>query len=154
MSDNPLAYKRILVAVDGSDHARHALEHAAMLAKAFSAKLLVATVATDEWALPEFGGGPAGDEVMPDKQQVEAAASKLLDDEIGALTGSDTLELVPIVAFGVPDERIVELADEHNADLIVVGSRGLSGFRRFLLGSVSYKVARSAERPVLVVHTT
>jgi nucleotide-binding universal stress UspA family protein len=55
------------------------------------------------------------------------------------------------LAFGRPDEKIVKLSEELKAGLIVVGSRGLSGVRRALLGSVSDSVVRHAHCPVLVV---
>jgi nucleotide-binding universal stress UspA family protein len=55
------------------------------------------------------------------------------------------------LAFGAPDEEIVKLGEELDAGLIVVGSRGLGGVRRALIGSVSDSVARHAHCPVLVV---
>lgn len=128
-------YEKILVAVDGSDNALVALEHAAPLARAFKSKLLVLNVVDDEW----------------DADDRQATAKKIVGEQIGA-AALDGVETVPLVGFGDPAERIVEVADDHDVQLIVVGSRGLSGFRSFLLGSVSYKVARSAHRPVLVVH--
>lgn len=140
-----------MIAVDGSDHASAALDHAAMLARSLGAKLLVVHVASDEWRNPAFGGDPSEDRADDQRAEIEAEARKVLDGHLEALDAGD-LDVTPIVDFGEADERIVELADEHDADLIVVGSRGLSGFRSFLLGSVSYKVARTAERPVLVIH--
>jgi len=53
--------------------------------------------------------------------------------------------------MGVPDEEIVVLAEELGADLVVLGSRGLGGMRRTLIGSVSDSVVRHAHCPVLVV---
>jgi len=128
-------YEKILVAVDGSESSQHALDHAAPLARAFGAKVLVLTVAEDEW----------------DHEDRKAAARKIVNEAISAAS-LEGVETVPLVAFGEPEDQIVEIAEDQEADLIVVGNRGLSGLRSFLLGSVSYKVARSAHRPVLIVH--
>ncbi len=128
-------YKKILVAVDGSDSARDALEHAAPLARAFGAKLLVVHVASEDQNLDDG----------------RASARKIANAQISA-ANLEGVEAAPLVAFGDPADRIVEVADEHAVDLIVVGSRGLSGLQSFLLGSVSYNVARRAHRPVLIVH--
>lgn len=147
-----VSYQRIMAAVDGSEHASAALGHAAMLARSLKCQLLVVHIASDEWSNPAFGGDPSTAQADQDRAGIEAAARKILDGHLASLGDDGDLEVTAILDFGQPDERIVELAEEHAADLIVVGSRGLSGFRSFLLGSVSYKVARTADRPVLVVH--
>ena len=61
------------------------------------------------------------------------------------------LEAESVILKGNPAEKILDFADEHDIDLIVVGSLGKSGIERFALGSVSEKVVRHAKVPVLVV---
>ena len=61
------------------------------------------------------------------------------------------LEAESVILKGSPAEKILDFADEHDIDLIVVGSLGKSGIERFALGSVSEKVVRHAKVPVLVV---
>lgn len=55
------------------------------------------------------------------------------------------------VLFGSPADRIIEFADRHNVDLIVMGRRGLKGVRRFLLGSISRNVIEKVNRTVMIV---
>ncbi len=55
------------------------------------------------------------------------------------------------ILSGDPGPAIVEYANHHHADIIVIGSRGLSGLQEFVLGSVSHKVAKRANCPVLIV---
>ena len=61
------------------------------------------------------------------------------------------LEAESIVLKGDPAEKIVNFAEEHNVDMIIVGSLGKGGFERLVIGSVSEKVVRHAKVPVLVV---
>jgi nucleotide-binding universal stress UspA family protein len=63
------------------------------------------------------------------------------------------VEVTPHTHEGDPAEAILDTANEENADLIVVGDRGLSGVQRFLLGSVSQKVSEHAACNVLIVRT-
>jgi len=143
-------YGQILVAVDGSEHACAAVSHAAMLAARLDSKLLALHVVAGDWDEPEFGGAPEEGYNTLDREAAREEAQAVLARQLRGLPKG--IEVERLVRFGVPDEQILELAAERDVDLIVVGSRGLTGFQRFLLGSVSYKVARSAERPVLVVH--
>ncbi len=143
-------YGLILVAVDGSAHASAAISHAAMLAERLGSKLLALHVVSGDWDEPEFGGAPEEGYNTLDRETARRQGEALLQRQVRSLPTA--VEVQPIVRFGVPDEEILDLADARQVDLIVVGSRGLTGFQRFLLGSVSYKVARSAERPVLVIH--
>ena len=62
------------------------------------------------------------------------------------------LQTQSIVLQGKPADEIVKLADEKNADLIVIATHGESGWQRFLFGSVTEKVVRTTSRPVLTVH--
>ena len=61
------------------------------------------------------------------------------------------LEAESVILKGSPAEKILDFADEHDIDLIVVGSLGKNGIERFALGSVSEKVVRHAKVPVLIV---
>lgn len=143
-------YELILVAVDGSEHACAAVSHAAMLAQRLGSKLLALHVVSGDWDEPEFGGAPEAGYNTLDRAGALEAGEAVLARQLRGIPAD--VEVESLVRFGVPDEQILDLADARDADLIVVGSRGLTGFQRFLLGSVSYKVARSAERPVFVVH--
>ena len=126
-------YKRILIAYDGSDHARRAVEHAVSLAKILNSSLYVITVAVDP-----------SQEALEKAKRIAAEAAEIIAS--GGLSVSDVA-----VRSGVPANEILNYAEEIRADLIVMGSRGLSAIQRLVLGSVSQAVASRARAPVLIV---
>ena len=136
--------KTIVVGFDDTDPARRALERAADLAEAFGAKLIVTSVA------PILIG--AGRSAGPtDPVDSPAEHRKELQDARELLEArSIEVELVP--AIGEPADTIAELADDRDADLIVVGSRDPGILERLLGQSVSERVAHHAHRDVLIVH--
>jgi Universal stress protein UspA and related nucleotide-binding proteins len=140
-------FKRIVVAYDGSDHAIKALNTAIELAKAFDSKLDVVEV-VDTAALLGMGFAPIPSDVIAQiynkaQNDVEQAKKKAQDAGVKDVT-SQVLE-------GDPATSIIEYASKNGADLIVIGSRGLSTFKRLILGSVSSKVVQESRVPVLVV---
>jgi len=142
--------KKILVAIDGSDHANHALDFALDLANKYSAKTLLLTVVP-----PVFLPIPSLN-IM--KSQAIAEASTELEKSFRTvLTGAEekakkltSLNVFTRLERGNPDEVIIETAKEGNFDIIIIGSRGL-GRRDYALGSVSSRVAENATCPVLIV---
>ncbi|MCQ4343917.1 MAG: universal stress protein [Sulfolobales archaeon] len=140
-------FKRIVVAYDGSDHAIKALNTAIELAKAFNSKLDVVEV-VDTAALLGMGFAPIPSDVIAQiynkaQNDVEQAKKKAQEAGVKDVT-SQVLE-------GDPATSIIEYASKNGADLIVIGSRGLSTFKRLILGSVSSKVVQESRVPVLVV---
>ena len=146
--------KTIIVGYDGTQPAELALEHAAELARAFEATVIVADVAPPSplVAPGAFGLAPsyvgAADEIASaDKalwQQHRARVESLL-------AGSGVTHEFS-TAVGAPVEELVDVARRRKADLIVVGTRELGWLGRLLEGSVSEGVARRAPCDVLVVH--
>ena len=142
--------KKILVAIDGSNHANHALDFALDVATKYSAKVLLLTVVP-----PVFLPVPSLN-VM--KSQAVADASTELENSFRTAlsqTEERAKRLTNLTVFtrlehGNPDEVIVETAKLGDFDIIVIGSRGL-GRRDFALGSVSSRVAENATCPVLIV---
>ena len=142
--------KKILVAIDGSDHANRALDFALDVATKYSAKVLLLTVVP-----PVFLPIPSLN-VM--KSQAVADASTELENSFRTAlsqTEERAKKLTNLTVFtrlehGNPDEVIVETAKLGDFDIIVIGSRGL-GRRDFALGSVSSRVAENATCPVLIV---
>jgi len=140
-------FKRIVVAYDGSDQAIKALNTAIELAKAFNSKLDVVEV-VDTAALLGMGFAPIPSDVIAQvynkaQNDVEQAKKKAQEAGVKDVT-SQVLE-------GDPATSIIEYASKNGADLIVMGSRGLSTFKRLVLGSVSSKVVQESRVPVLVV---
>jgi nucleotide-binding universal stress UspA family protein len=137
----------ILVAVDGSDHSRRALEWAIHEAAVRQAPLTVLTV--NQAVAGVWGGGPVeypGDEDRAEKSR--AAAQQQTDSILGAAVARPASVTVQAVT-GFPAEEILRAA--AGADMVVVGSRGAGGFRRLRLGSVAHQVSHHAQCPVVLM---
>ena len=140
---------RILLATDGSEEAELAALRAVDLADATDSELHVVHVGV----VPSFLKSYPGTLGYYDKlyEQIEEVSSELLRKQIWRVkTFGGTVAGAHLRMGGVALE-IVALAEELGADLIVMGSRGLGGVRRALMGSVSDSVVRHAYCPVLVV---
>ena len=135
---------KILVAYDGSTAGRRALDWAARLAKdtAGSSVQVIGVAAALEAAPPIADAVEPGDSISMRRRELAEAASTL---EAAGVPVSTRLKV------GNPAEQIIVAGDEGEFDLIVVGSTGSHGAIRFLLGSVSDRVVRHANRPVMVV---
>ena len=144
-------FQKILLCSDGSDHALKAAAAAGSLARKFDAKVTVLHVLNLPVALsPALDA--AGFTISPAEVDKYAAEVK---DSVSRRTGRILEESA--IAYetrhevGHPGEVIPRLADEEGFNLIVMGTRGLSGIKSFLLGSVSDRVAHHAHCPVLFV---
>ncbi len=136
--------RAILVAYDGSEIARRAVYWAIQLAKALDAKLYVLYVVNVPPEVRAFlTAGTILNEALKSGMKILEQVKPELDKE------GIRYELV--VEIGDPGEKIVEFADKINADLIVMGHRGLSGIKKLLVGSVCDKVIKCSSKPVLVV---
>jgi nucleotide-binding universal stress UspA family protein len=131
--------KRILLAYDGGEPARHALDTAVELARKFDATISVVSVVPHHPG--RIAGDPWDDEVVH-RQALEEARSLL------GLQGIEAELLEPI---GDPARTIERIAHEGEFDTVVIGSRGLGALARFLQGSVSNHVATHTDATVLVV---
>ena len=145
--------KTILVATDFSESATNAIETAVEFAKKFEAQLIVLHAYRVE--IPMASPMTAGGYVLPDgffeqlgshaREQVEATAREI--EARGVKASGVAVEKSAAVA-------IVEEAQKRPADLIVMGTRGLTGLKHVALGSVADRVARTAPCPVLTVGTS
>ena len=142
----------IICGVDGSADAQAALQVAVGLAKRLRLRLVVAHVAEPTFvryaAAAPFGRMAGHDAVMVEMGTQEENAERVLEEVIAAVGVVDA-ELRPSV--GVPAEGLADLADEEDAELIVVGSRGRGAFKAAFLGSVSSSLVGVARCPVLIV---
>lgn len=146
-------YARILVAMDGSDLAARALDHALQLAKLAGSAMTIVTV--NEPAVVAGGGyaavaGTAFDplpELIEAQQQVAKdllAAAARKAEAAGVSVGTVLIE------NSFPADGIIATANEIGAELIVMGSHGRSGLGRLLLGSQTNNVLAHSKIPVLV----
>jgi nucleotide-binding universal stress UspA family protein len=137
---------RILLATDGSKDAEHAARAAVDLSKSTGAELHVCHV----WRpLPHY----AYPSLVPEKYHppYEEGARKLLDEQVGRMGRAGGAVAEAHLLMARPAEAIIDLGEEIEAALIVVGSRGLGSVRRLVVGSVAEGVVHLARCPVLVV---
>jgi nucleotide-binding universal stress UspA family protein len=133
---------KILVAYDGSEGAHRALDQAAELAQSNGADVSVVSVAEP---LPQFGR--AGAMLVPEEEQERVHE---LADAKKALTEKGVSAKI-VERKGDAAAMIIDEAEKENTDMIVMGTRGLNGAQRWLLGSVSSRVVQHAPCNVLVV---
>jgi len=138
-------FDKILLAVDGSEHASHAAKVAGDLVRSAKARELRIVIAYEP--VPAYLGEPnlqhAIDARMNESQEILREAEKAVG-KIPAEIHSELLE-------GPAAEAIIEVAKTRNCDLIIMGSRGLGRLAGALLGSNSQKVVSEAPCPVLIV---
>ena len=142
-SDNP---RSIVSPVDFSEQSRHALRWAAALAARFGSRLTVVSVVDPllaEAARVRLGLDLAKQEIEPALREFVAA--------IWTKATPATTQIVFRTPIGDATDSILETAETESADLIVMGTQGLSGFRKWLLGSTTERLLRRTKVPVLAV---
>ena len=140
---------RILLATDGSEEAELAALRAVDLARSTDSELHVVHVGVIPNLLVSYPGTLGYDGKL--YEQIEEESRKLLRKESWRVKAAGGTVVGTHLRMGQVALEIVALAEELGADLIVMGSRGLGGVRRALMGSVSDSVVRHAHCPVLVV---
>jgi nucleotide-binding universal stress UspA family protein len=135
--------ERVLIPVDGSDSSRNAAKYAAHLVSPRSVKLYLLNV----WEPVHMTIG--GDEAEKMRERAHAEAMEMLE-EYKRLLEPCGLEVELIARSGRPDYVILNVQDELDCDLIVIGSRGLSVLENVIMGSVVTRVLEGATCPVLV----
>ena len=140
---------KILLATDGSEEAILAARTAADVAEKTASELHVVHAEP----IPLYvDPSTERTRILEDvERDVREEAQRLLAEQVERIEAEASITVQAHVRFGRPDEEIVTLADELGAGLIVIGSRGLGGLRRALMGSVSDSVVRHAHCPVMVV---
>lgn len=143
-----LSVKRILVPTDFTDASEHALAYALDLAETFNASVtLMHSYEVPIVAFPD-GALVATADVAGRIAEVAKAA---LESAVKRARGRG-ISLDSVLREGVTTEEINAVANDIDADLIVIGTHGRRGFARAFLGSVAEHVVRTASRPVLTIH--
>ncbi len=154
-------YKQILLPLDGSAVSESALPTARTMAQAFNARLhLLRTLSyyTEEFNLSrgvEYGVMSSEYSRNLLDTMIEAQTTEAQDYLSGIasqLKADGVEEVVTACEDGAAAEKIVEYAAAQSIDLIVMSTHGRGGVKRFLVGSVTDRVIRSTDRPVLVIH--
>jgi nucleotide-binding universal stress UspA family protein len=141
-------YRSIVVGTDGSDTAEGAVREAVELAKLTGARLHVVT-AYPRLQSRERLGTTARREPVDLREVAEAVTQR-----VSKRVASEGIDVETHEREGDPSEVLIDIADETETNLIVVGSKGMRGAARFLLGSVPGKVSHHARASVLIVRTT
>jgi nucleotide-binding universal stress UspA family protein len=140
-------YREILVPTDGSDPARAAIDHAVTLAGLCDARIHGLFV-TDSGTAEKIGGR------YPQRtDQLESVGQEALE-ELESVAAAESVETTVGVVGGTAHDEIVRYADDNDIDIIVMGTRGRQGVDRYLLGSVTERVVRTASQAVLTVDET
>ncbi|MFB6302454.1 MAG: universal stress protein [Haloferacaceae archaeon] len=137
-------YDEILVPTDGSAAAERAIEHAIDLAARYDARIhAFYVVDTSAYAALE-GAGTAVIDAL--EEQGEEAVDAIVEAAEGA-----GVPFERVIRRGSPHRNILDYVDEADVDLVVMGTHGRRGIDRYLLGSVTERVVRSAPVPVLTI---
>ncbi|WP_174727889.1 universal stress protein [Mesobacillus harenae] len=137
-------YKKILLAADGSDHSKRAAEHAITMAKCQEGSKIFIVYAVD--------GDSSKSDVLSNWNSAninDKRKERLKDIEAQARESGVQFEIK--ILHGEPGPAIVEFTNKNQFDVAVIGSRGLNSLQELMLGSVSHKVAKRANCPVMIV---
>jgi nucleotide-binding universal stress UspA family protein len=139
-----MMYNKILLASDGSEHSKRAAENAIHIAKCSKGSLMEVVYVVDadkakSDVLSNWNTADIGDKRKERMKDIEKMAK-----EAGV-----TYKLT--ILHGEPGPTIVDYTNKNNFEIAIIGSRGLNGLQEFVLGSVSHKVAKRANCPVLIV---
>jgi nucleotide-binding universal stress UspA family protein len=147
-------YGSIVVGTDGSDTAKEAVRQAAELAKAVGASVLLVSAyepVPESRLRHERTDVPADVSWMVNPRE---DVQSVLDAEADRIRQAGVSDVETYAREGDPADAILDVAEEKGADLIVVGNKGMTGAKRFLLGSVPNKVSHHAPCAVLIVRTS
>ena len=144
-----MTYQKILVAIDDSEISVNVIQQAAQLAKALNSEITVVEVMALDPYLAEtyIRLGQSNDLIERVRGYVQENLAKAEQkfEELGLTVATQVLE-----GFSIPQE-IIGAAQNLGADLIIMGSHGRTGFKKFILGSVAQKVLGESHVPVLIV---
>ena len=134
----------VIVGYDGSPCAKEAVRVAVEVAKAYGDKVIVAFA---------YELNPVAGELHDYHLALKELAGKRLQEATALVPAPDGVEIEPVIVERAPAQGLVELAQQRDARVIVVGTHGESPLKGALVGSTPYKLVQLADRPVLVVPT-
>lgn len=142
-----MSSRKIVVAYDGSPNSKKALQFGGEIAKELGADLTLVSVIDDDFSI--FGGEFDVREFQQMQQAREDFGKKALADGT-AQADKLGLKVTTALLIGNPAEELIQYGQRENVYLIVVGSRGLGGFKSLVLGSVTQNILSHSSIPVLV----
>ncbi|HEY0827475.1 MAG TPA: universal stress protein [Bacilli bacterium] len=137
-------YRKILLAADGSAHSLRAADQAIIVSKGNKEAMIVVLYVVDTDTLK--------DDVMRYREKEAIAEHRLkklaaIEEKVQEAGVDYEIKII----HGEPGPAIVDYANDNKCDVVFIGSRGLNTFQEFILGSVSHKVAKRANCPVMIV---
>jgi nucleotide-binding universal stress UspA family protein len=138
-----MAFKKILLAVDGSSNSRFAMRHAVALARCSEGQVVLMHCFGE---VPNLIGGAARTEIAAEMHKNAEEMMQVFREDLER----EGVKFTVRIEHGKPSDTIVEVADDEKCDVIVMGSRGLNDFEGMLLGSVAHRVLSMSGVPVLV----
>ncbi|WP_049996153.1 universal stress protein [Halococcus sediminicola] len=140
-------YGDVLIPTDGSDAASIAIGHGIEIAKRAGARIHAVNI-VDVGAITLTPGSSAPTELV---ERFEAEGERATEEIVDRATDAG-LDVTTSVQEGVPASDLLDYANEHEVDLVTMGTTGRTGLNRYLLGSTAERVIRHAEMPVLAVN--
>ncbi|WP_394172858.1 universal stress protein [Guptibacillus hwajinpoensis] len=140
-------YTNVLVAYDGSDLSMKALNEAITMAKENPALQIDVVTALNPTA--QISSAVVYASILNELRKEAVDLLKVVSDELHEQLPNHVVRTM--VLEGNPGNEIVKYADDHERDLIIMGSRGLNGLREWFLGSVSHAVLQRSHCPVLII---
>lgn len=137
-------YERVLVPTDGSEGVNYAVEHAVDIANTYRAELHALHVVNVSSLAAETNPRSVIDEF-------EDAGEEAVAEVANRAADAGVEDVTTDVVHGVPHETILEYIDDADIDLVVMGTHGRTGLDRYLLGSLTEKIVRTSDAPVLTV---
>jgi nucleotide-binding universal stress UspA family protein len=141
-----MLYKKILIAIDGSDAAQKAFEKALQVAKNNDAEIVLTHVID----VRTFASAGAYDRTL--SERAEKYGKELLEEYVEKSKEAGITNVTTSLEYGSPKVKIAkDIADKFEADLIIAGATGMNAVERFLIGSVTESITRYAKCDVLIV---
>lgn len=140
-----MSYKKILIAVDSSEHSMKAAKKGLELAHQLNAEAALLFVVDISKALGNIDAGITHEQALI---VLKKEAEQTMDELSEMYDGKKLMKFMP---EGNPEEDIIETAKNWNADLLVIGTHGRTGLKHLLMGSVAERVLRHSAIPVMIV---
>jgi len=137
-------FKKIICATDFSDISNQAIPYGAALANEFGAKLYVCHI-IDLSSVAIYG------EFQLDPVGLQSRIKKDAQDQLEEMLGNQAANWEPLITVGQTADEICRLVEENDVDLVITATRGRSGIKRLILGSVTERLMRTLPCPLLVV---
>jgi nucleotide-binding universal stress UspA family protein len=155
MKNNPDNLRKILIAVEDTVYSDQAVTYGLALARKFGADVALVHVNELPTATPYIADPMLNETsfMMPEMIAIQEDAGKALFERIKKQAGTD-INVYTYTKLGNPKTEILATAEECNADLIILGTHGRTGFDHFISGSVAESVARKSKCPVLIIPNT